>query len=341
MKKIFTLLLLSSAWLSSAQTNFTPGDWGTSLTGYWQFENAANLGLATVGTNLNIINGALPFSQGAGPNASDKAISKPFVGDSMECTTGIGANGGGTKSNVYSVMFDFKVPVLGSWNGLLNTDPVLVGGNDGELFIKNDALGSGAAFGYYTTGTGAIVAGQWYRLLLTVDLTAAPGSQVKLYINGALFMTDDTNRGLVVDHIRLSMGPVISILGDEDGEEEAIDLGQLAVFNRALTPAEASTLGGTTLATAKFTASNNTLKVYPNPVSSNARISFNMPSSSKNANIELIDMTGRVVENIYRGSLDQGEQTISWDLKSKYNAGTYLVKLSSENTNQVFSVIMK
>jgi flagellar hook assembly protein FlgD len=66
-----------------------------------------------------------------------------------------------------------------------------------------------------------------------------------------------------------------------------------------------------------------------------------MPSASKNANIDLIDMTGRVVENIYRGSLDQGEQTISWDLKSKYNAGTYLVKLSSENTNQVYSILMK
>lgn len=339
MKKIFTLLLLSSAWLSSAQTNFTPGDWGTSLTGYWQFENAANLGLATVGTNLNIINGALPFSQGAGPNASDKAISKPFAGCSMECTTGIGANGGGTKSNIYSIMFDFKVPALVGWQCLLNTNPALV--DDGDLFLKNDALGSGAYyFGYYSTGTGAIVAGQWYRLILTVDLTAAPGSQAKLYVNGASYMNDDTNRGFSLD-AKGAWDTVISILGDESGEEDAIDIGQLAVFNRALTPAEASTLGGTTLATAKFTASNNTLKVYPNPVSSNARISFNMPSSSKNANIELIDMTGRVVENIYRGSLDQGEQTISWDLKSKYNAGTYLVKLSSENANQVFSVIMK
>jgi len=336
MKKIFTLLLLSSAWLSNAQTNFTPGDWGTSLTGYWTFENAADLGKAAVGTDLVINNGVLPFTQVAGPTASDKAIHKAFAGDNMLVTTGIGVNGGGsaTKTNQYSIMFDFLVPAFVGWNCLISTDVPL--SNDGDLYLKSDAIGAGSTLGNYPAGFLAI--NTWYRCIFTVDLTQAK-PQNHVYINGVEKAT--ATNTYAIDDVEASMDSQFYFLGDSDGEEDEINIGQLAVFNRALTAAEALTLGGATLATPKFSAADNSLKVYPNPVSSNARISFNMPSSSKNANIELIDMTGRVVENIYRGSLDQGEQTISWDLKSKYNAGTYLVKLSSENTNQVYSILMK
>jgi len=146
-----------------------------------------------------------------------------------------------------------------------------------------------------------------------------------------------------LDDSRVSLSTVVRFLGDAlDREQGPIDISQIAFWGRTLNPAEVAVLGGTTLATPKFSAANNTLKVYPNPVNSDAaRISFNMPSSSKNASIELIDMTGRVVENIYKGSIDQGEQTISWSAKNKYNAGNYIVRLTSEDTNQTFSVIIK
>jgi|GEM_PF-2461316 len=342
MKKIFTLLLLSSAWFSGAQTNFNPGDWGADLTGYWTFEDGANLGKATIGTDMVFDNTPQPFTQAAGPNASDKAIFSNFPGNSLITTTGIGANGGGAKSNQYTIMMDIMVPALVAYNCLLNTENTLgTVTTDGELFLSDATMGSGSTFGYYTDGGNPLVINTWYRIVLTGDMTAAPGVQNILYRDGVEFMVDDTNRGNVIDDDRQSFGPVINILGDEDGENGDISVGQVAIFNRALTDVEVAQLGGTVLATSKFSAANNTLKVYPNPVGSNARISFNMPSASKNTNIELIDMSGRVVESIFRGSLDQGEQTISWDLKSKYNAGTYLVKLSSENTNQVYSILMK
>jgi hypothetical protein len=341
MKKIFTLLLLSSAWLSTAQTNFTPGAWGASLVGYWQFENAANLGLATVGPNLTLYAGvpSFAFTQVAGPNATDKAIHKPFAGTYAECANPISANGGGTNTNIYSIMYDFSVPNI-SWNSFLNTGHTDV---DGELFINSSGnLGSNACFSVGGSGgysTNAITTNTWYRLILTVDLTQANfADQSVLYLDGVKILEPKTNKG--VDS-RVSLAALFDILGDNGDDEDEFNLGQVALFNRQLTAMEALTLGGATLATPKFSAADNTLKVYPNPVSSNARISFNMSSASKNANIELIDMTGRVVENIYRGSLDQGEQTISWDLKSKYNTGTYLVKLSSENSNQVYSILMK
>jgi hypothetical protein len=339
MKKIFTLLLLSSAWLSSAQTNFTPGDWGASLKGYWTFENLANLGQATVGTDLTLIDGGMPFIQVAGPNATDKAIHKPFAGTNAQCANPIGPNGTGVNTNIYSLMIDFSVPAI-AWNSFLNTGHTDV---DGELFINSTGnLGSNACFSVGGSGgysTNSITINTWYRLILAVDLTQADfANQSVLYLNGAEILVPKTNKG--VDS-RASLAALFDILGDNGDDENEFNLGQVALFDRQLTAMEALTLGGAVLATPKFSVADNTLKVYPNPVSSNARISFNLSSASKNANIELIDMTGRVVENIYRGSLDQGEQTISWDLKSKYNAGTYLVKLSSENTNQVFSVLMK
>jgi hypothetical protein len=337
MKKIFTLLLLCSVWFANAQTNFTPGDWGASLKGYWTFENAANLGLATVGTNLVLQTGGGAFTQVAGPNASDKAIHKPGPGSSLLCTNDVGANGGGSNTNNYSLMIDFSVPAL-SWNAFLNTDSD--NSTDGELFMNPTGnVGSNSTLDGYSTNT--IAAVTWYRLLLAVDRSQADiQKQEVLYINGVLWKNSTTSTGI---DARISLPALFNIIGDGPGDvdDDAINLGQVALFDRQLTAMEALTLGGATLATPKFSAADNTLKVYPNPVSSNARISFNLSSASKNANIELIDMTGRVVENIYRGSLDQGEQTISWDLKSKYNAGTYLVKLSSENTNQVFSVLMK
>lgn len=335
MKKIFTLLLLSSAWLSNAQTNFTPGDWGASLKGYWMFENAGDFGLATVGNPLIVQNGGVAFTQVAGPTGTDKAIHKTLGGTYLQCTNNIGANGGGANTNIYSLMIDFSVPNI-SWNSFLNTEPD--NATDGELFIDGGGhLGSNSTLDGYSTNT--ISTNTWYRLLLTVDRTQAniPDQEI-LYINGAPWKNSTTATGA---DARISLPAVFNIIGDNGDDEDEFNLGQVALFDRQLTAMEALTLGGATLATPKFSAADNTLKVYPNPVSSNARISFNMPSSSKNANIELIDMTGRVVENIYRGSLDQGEQTISWDLKSKYNAGTYLVKLSSEETNQVYSILMK
>lgn len=45
----------------------------------------------------------------------------------------------------------------------------------------------------------------------------------------------------------------------------------------------------------------NKLKVYPNPIDSNAKISFELPSASENVSIELADMSGKVIETIFKG----------------------------------------
>lgn len=335
MKKIFTLLLLSSAWLSNAQNNFDPND--TSPVGYWKFEDNANLGKAEVGYGSDLVLNGI-FTQVPGPIGTDNAIHKDGNGPYLECTHDIGVNGGGTtRTNTFTWMMDIRLPVVNIWHSIIDYDPSL--NTDGEFFIKSDAsLGASQCWANYSAPH-YITANVWHRIVFVADPTAA--IKWKLFVDGVDWGMGP-QQGTGLDQ-RASLESAIRFLRDgDDGEEGKIDVAQIAIWGRPLLDAEViSTLGAATLAAPKFSAANSTLKVYPNPVSSNAKISFNLASASKNANIELIDMTGRVVENIYRGSLDQGEQTISWDLKSKYNAGTYLVKLSSENANQVCSILMK
>ncbi|MDD5149865.1 MAG: T9SS type A sorting domain-containing protein, partial [Flavobacterium sp.] len=82
------------------------------------------------------------------------------------------------------------------------------------------------------------------------------------------------------------------------------------------------------------------LKVYPNPVVSNAKISVVMPNPTSNAKIQLVDMSGKVVETIFKGSLEQGLQTISWDNKIKLSAGAYIVKLTFDDKSDNMNVIV-
>ena len=343
MKKIFTLLLLCSAWLSNAQNNAFLIE-TTSPLGWWEFESAGMLD-AKAGYAGGSLTTATPaqFTQVAGPEGTDGAVlytKGTGIGEYLRCAHSAAANGGGTRVNKWTMLFDIKVS-SNSWNCILNTDNA--GTSDGELFFRSNAsYGSGSLFGFYS---GSYAVDTWYRVVVTMDLTKPAGdyTSANWYMDGVLKFGGNWDGGTSLDNLRRSLDTAgFLIFGDEDGEQATTStLAQFVFWDRELSAAEIAGFGGTTLATAKFSAADTTLKVYPNPVSSTARISFTMPSASKNANIELIDMTGRVVENIYRGSLDQGEQTISWDLKSKYNAGTYLVKLSSENTNQVYSILMK
>ncbi|MDD5149863.1 MAG: T9SS type A sorting domain-containing protein [Flavobacterium sp.] len=340
MKKIFTLLLLSCAWLSNAQNNFDPFDY--SPVGYWTFEDNANLGKAEAGYGSDLVLSSVgAFTQVAGPAGTFAIQSNPTAGINsfLACTHSIAPNGGGTRVNQWSIMIDFSVPALPAWNCLFDTNPATPGG-DGELYIRsNGGVGSGNLWGWYTGGASVVTTDTWNRLVVTVDLTQAIGSR-KLYVNGVEWMSAD---GVAIDDARKSLLSIVNFLGDPDFEQATINLAQVAIWDRALLPAEVAQMAGASLlGTAKFSAANNTLKVYPNPVNSgSARISFNMPSASKNASIELIDLTGRVVENIFKGSVDQGEQTISWSAKNKYNAGNYIVRLTSEDINQTFSVILK
>lgn len=152
MKKAVIVLMLLTTGLSMGQTGFVPANWTGVLTGYWDFENSANLMQAQVGTNL-VPQGT--FTQVAGPTASNYALRKN-VGNYLKCTHGVPTYGQ-SYSNKYSVMIDFKIPSVGQYYSFMQTNQG--NSNDGDLFI-NPAGKIGVTALTYSNS--AVLPNEWY-----------------------------------------------------------------------------------------------------------------------------------------------------------------------------------
>ncbi|MEO8516789.1 MAG: FN3 domain-containing metallophosphoesterase family protein, partial [Flavobacterium sp.] len=226
MKKVLTLLLLLSFYFGIGQTNFVPANWSGILSGYWNFDNSANLVQAQVGTNLTAQG---TFTQIAGPTASNFAVRKT-VGNYFKCTHGV-PNYGQTYPNKYSVMIDFKVPSIGQYYAFMQTNQG--NANDGDLFI-NPAGKIGVTALNYSNST--VLPNEWYRLVITADV----GNEIKMYIDGQLW-----NPGLPnALNGRYALDPLLLLLADDNGEDNQMDVASIGVFNRNLTAAEVATIGG-------------------------------------------------------------------------------------------------
>jgi hypothetical protein len=84
----------------------------------------------------------------------------------LRCTHGIGANGGGTFTNRYTIVMDILSPPgsRGSWRSLLQTNSANT--NDGDYFIRTDNRVGVGALSYGP----AIDSSSWKRLAFSVDL---------------------------------------------------------------------------------------------------------------------------------------------------------------------------
>lgn len=69
--------------------------------------------------------------------------------------------------------------------------------------------------------------------------------------------------------------------------------------------------------------------VSPNPVKETTQIRLDLPKNYNNAEILLINAQGVVVKNIYRGTLNNGEQTIALD-RNELSSGLYFVRLHAD-----------
>lgn len=79
--------------------------------------------------------------------------------------------------------------------------------------------------------------------------------------------------------------------------------------------------------------------ISPNPVSTTASLSITLPQQA-NVNIEIIDVLGRKVRNIYNGLKDTGEHQYFIDAKSLHS-GLYFVRIEVENKEYVKRLIVK
>jgi hypothetical protein len=73
---------------------------------------------------------------------------------------------------------------------------------------------------------------------------------------------------------------------------------------------------------------------YPNPFNSRTNISFSAPDKG-HATVEVFDLLGRKVGEIYNGEIEAGRTTVTWNAESEaakgeLNSGVYFYRISSQ-----------
>ena len=160
----------------------------------------------------------------------------------------IGANGGGTFTNQYSVVMDVKFPQAGANGGFTSlaqtsADPH---SSDADLFVRGDG-GAGISGDYTDTANPLrFTYGPYHRVAWVVDTTTPAGNDAtayRVYVDGQLLNIVQNPSGWGVDG-RYSLGDVFHVFADEDGETNGGSISTLLLYDGALSPAEVAALGG-------------------------------------------------------------------------------------------------
>ena len=209
---------------------------GASLVGLWEFNNPANIGQATIGTDLSIAGTAPAYSASLADDAANTQsgviTTVSGTGNHLAASNAIGGNGGGAFTNQYTILIDLQSPASsrGTWRSLLQTSPT--NSNDGDLFIRNSDTGVGVSALTYSPTINDTV---WNRLVVSFDL----GVAVTSYLNGTLLHNHNTS---TVDG-RFSLGSALLFFADEDNENNSLNVGTLALWDGALSAPEIAALG--------------------------------------------------------------------------------------------------
>jgi Purple acid Phosphatase, N-terminal domain len=229
----FVFLFSFSSLFSQLGTPIIPGQ-PSGMVGYWDFENNATLFQSTSGLGLDLI---LSGSSGAitqvpGPGAGDMAISKTS-GKYLNCNHQIPANGGSTMwVNKYSLLIDFRMPAVNNWRTFYQTN--MSNSNDGDAFMNTTAHIGVGALGYSPS---TLIANEWYRMVMTVDC----GNAIKFYIDGQEWVPGAPD--FLNGRFSLDLNGVL-ILADDNGEDGAMDIARIILFDRYLGSNEVFDLGG-------------------------------------------------------------------------------------------------
>jgi hypothetical protein len=207
--------------------------------GIWLFEDANSLEKATIGKNLvaykmdgNRTVGAPSlegFAQVNGPTKRKHAVRVPKQ-SYFKCDHGFVAGGNG-KVTEYTLLVDFRIPALGVYYSIYETDNLNMG-SDGDFFLRPGA--DWGIRGNYTDKT-KMEANKWFRMIVTVK-----AGKAKYYLNGRFI--DEKEPGADGHASWLPEG--VYLFADEDGEDNEMDVAAIAIWDKALDDGDVSTLGG-------------------------------------------------------------------------------------------------
>jgi hypothetical protein len=208
-----------------SDTTITPNH----LVGHWKFDNPADLLKAEQdhGLPLELIGSHTAIT---GPAEGNGAV-RIGVGSHYKVVHGVPPNGEGAKVNEFSLQIDFRVSSIDVWHCFFQTTSANT--DDGDCFINTSGQIGVWATGYSTR---SIKTNQWYRFVLSADL----GSHYNYYLDGKLLHTGTLQS---IDS-RFSLEPILLLFADEDGEDNEIDVAEVAMWDVPLTADEVKALSG-------------------------------------------------------------------------------------------------
>lgn len=212
-------------------------------------------GAVSLTSNGNISFGNDTVNGGAAQVATLTQNGTPSLDPYFSLANPIGGNGGGTRTNQYSILLDVNIPA-GGFHSLFQTGSShnATGAtnsgatdNDGDWFI-NGSNGMGISSDYTDAGNSTtFVAGAWTRIILTINTNTPSGTAAySSYVNGTLQNVVQSPSSWGADG-RYSLGSIFSFFADEDSElRSPFAVNNIMLFDSTLTAQEVASLGGAT-----------------------------------------------------------------------------------------------
>lgn len=295
--------------------------------GMWKFDDASDIGKASIGEDL-ILNGSI--NSASGP-ANYNLAAEVGLGSYFEMIHGLYGNGDGYMVNEYTLQIDFSVPEAGIWHAFFQTEPTNSG--DADLFInRTNSIGTQATT--YTTNT--ITANTWYRMVVTVK----NGYFFKIFIDGEPWLA---SAGQTVDG-RYALGENLLLFADDDGDDGTILCSEVSIWDVVLTDEQVAKLGNaTTIPTGvkdiKLNESNDLSQNFPNPFKSSTTFNYSVRKAGS-VSFHVRDITGREVKVINEGIKTAGNYTFELNSEKLVN-GIYFVEMKAGDSSGTRKIIVR
>lgn len=294
--------------------------------GMWKFDNAADIGKATIGEDL-VINGTV--NTVPGPANWNYAV-EVGLGSYFEMMHGMYGNGDGFMVNEYTLQIDFLIPQAGIWHAFFQTDGANSG--DADLFT-NTANKIGTASTSYSAGS--ITANTWYRMIVVVK----NGYFFKIYLDGEPFLNA---AGQGVDG-RYALGEKLLLFADDDGDDGVILCSEVSIWDIVLNDEQIKQLGTVnTIPTAISdieTKNNNLEQNYPNPFRGATTFKYNIQEPAE-VTFRVLDINGREIKIIHEGLKNAGIYDLQFKSEN-LNDGIYFMQMKAGNETYIRKMIVK
>jgi hypothetical protein len=231
--RLASLFLASACALVMGVT--LAGQADAQLVALWEFEDGGNLTAATLGSDLALSGSQVAVAGSGGPDAGGASLDN---GDFYTLTNPIGANGGGARTNDYTILMDIKVPAgVTGFIAIAEFDTPAAG--DGDYFLDTDGATQdriGVSSEGYVPIPGLL--GTDYRRLV---MSFENGVKRTSYLDGVAL--GDHNVGAIDG--RWTLGGTLDVFSDNGGGEEAETwVSNLALYDGALGADSVAALGG-------------------------------------------------------------------------------------------------